>query len=161
MSNLKKQIEELKEQRIQEIINDDSLTKLEKLKLFSEEDLFEIKDYIQDDVIFKEWVDELTVMVKEQTKRDRVTTDTFLSPASHDFDKYSTLYLYDIEYVLENLLEDHDEDYDGELFDYHNPLPVVTSRCSDLTINKTPAEVLDMVYQYAITNKVCGYEIDW
>jgi hypothetical protein len=161
MSNLKEQIKALQEQRIQEIINDDSLTKLEKLKLFAEEALFETEDYIQDDLIFKEWVDELTLMVREETKRDWAMTDTFLSPASHDFDKYSTFYLYDIEYLLDNLLEACGEDYEGNIFDYPNPIPVVTARSSNLKINKPPAEVLDKVYEYAIKYRVCAYKIDW
>lgn len=161
MSSLKEQIEALKEQRIQEIINDTNLTKLEKLKLLADENLFEIKSYIQDDEIFKDWQEELTAKVKAETKRDRALVDSFLSPSENDFDRNSTLYLYDIEYLLADLIEDHDEDYDGDVLDYPNPIPVITARSSELTIDKTPAEVLDKIYEWAIANKICGYKIDW
>ena len=88
--------------------------------------------------------------------------DSFISPSEQDFDRNSTLYLYDIEYLLENLLEDHDEDYEGYVLDYPNPIPVITARGgSKLTIDKTPTEVVDKVYEWAIANKVCGYKIDW
>jgi hypothetical protein len=161
MSNLKEQIEALKEQRIQEIITNNNLTKLEKLKIFNEESLFNIESFIQDDEIFEEWVNELILKVKEETKRDWVIIDTFISPSECDLDKYSTFYLFEIESLLENLIEDNDEDYEGKVFDYPNTLPIVTARSSELTINKTPQEVLDKIYTYAITNKVCGYKIDW
>ena len=166
MSNIKEQIEALKEQRIQEIINDEILSKLEKLKLFSEENLFEIKTYIQDNRIFKEWGDELKEKVKEEDKSEfshlrHIIIDTFISPSEYDFDRHSTLYLWNIEWILADVIGDIDEDYEGEVFDYPNPIPVITTRGSELTINKTPQEVLDKVYEWAILNKVCGYKIDW
>lgn len=161
MSNIQQQIKELQEKRINEIINDESLSKLQKLNLFEEEKLFKIEDYIQDEEIFKEWVDELTLLVKEEKGTNYCMCDTFLSPSEIDVDKYSTLYLSEIDTYLESLIEDNDEDYDGMIFDYNKPLVVVRARGSKLTIDKTPQEVLDKVYEYTITNKVCGYKIDW
>ncbi len=163
MSTLKEQIEALKQQRIEEIINDGSISKLEKLELFSNENLFKIEDFIQDDEIFKEWSEELVSMVKSEKAREgySVIVDTFLSPSEHDIEKHTVLDLHDISWILEGLIEDNDEEYEGEVFDYPNPLPVIRARGSKLTINKTPSEVLDKVYEYAITNKVCGYTIDW
>lgn len=161
MSTLKEQIEALKEQRISEIINDTSITKLRKLELFSEEGLFGIEDFIRDKNIFKEWVEELQSMVKSENGGNHALIDTFLSPASIDLDRHRTFHLYEVADILFGLMEDTDEEYEDEVLDYPNPLPVVTARRSKLTINKTPAEVIDKVYEYAITNKVCGYTIDW
>ena len=161
MSNIQQQIKELQEKRINEIINDESLSKLQKLNLFEEEKLFKIEDYIQDEEIFKEWVDELTLLVKEEKGQNCCICDTFLSPSEIDAEKYTTLHLSEIDTYLECLIEDNDEEYDGMIFDYNKPLPIVTARGSKLTIDKTPQEVLDKVYDYAITNKVCGYKIDW
>ena len=102
MSTLKEQIEALKQQRIEEIINDDSISKLEKLKLFSDENLFEIEDYIQDDEIFKEWIEELVSMVKSENGSEgrRVLVDTFLSPSVHDIEKHTVLDLHDISWTI-------------------------------------------------------------
>lgn len=161
MSNIKKQIELLKEQRIEEIIADNNISKLEKLKLFKEESLFGIESYIQDNEIFEEWVAELVLKIKKDRRKDFVIVDTFISPSEYDFERYETFYLFEIKDILENLIEDYDEDYEGEVFDYPNTFPVVTARNSKFTINKTPQEVLDKIYAYAITNRVCGYKIDW
>jgi len=85
MSTLKEQVLQLQEQRIQEIINDPNLNKLEKLKLFTDENLFKIEDFIQDRKIFSDWCIELENKVKEEKNRDYVFIDTFLSPAKIDY----------------------------------------------------------------------------
>ncbi len=60
--------------------------------------------------------------------------------------------------LIEELREDSDEKYKGEVFDYPDSLPIISPRGSKPAINRTSAKVLDEVYEYAITNK--GYKIE-
>jgi hypothetical protein len=60
--------------------------------------------------------------------------------------------------LIEELREDSDEKYKGEVFDYSDSLPIISPRGSKPSSNRTPAKVLYEFYEYAITNK--GYKIE-
>ena len=61
--------------------------------------------------------------------------------------------------LIEELREDSNEKYKGEVFDYPDSLPIMKDRGSKPAINRTPAKVLDEVYEYAITNKEYKIEL--
>ena len=60
--------------------------------------------------------------------------------------------------LIEELREDSDEKYKGEVFDYSDSLPIISPRGSKPSSNRTLAKVLYEFYEYAITNK--GYKIE-
>lgn len=60
--------------------------------------------------------------------------------------------------LIEGLTRDKDEACEREVFDYSDSLLIINPRGSKPVTNRTPAKVLDEVYEYAITNK--GYKIE-
>ena len=65
--DLQKQIETLKAQRIQEIKDDNKLSKIEKLRLFEKEQSFQCASCIQDE--FSDWEKEAIELEKIEAER--------------------------------------------------------------------------------------------
>ena len=153
MKDLKSQIDSLKEQFIQEIINDDYLSKLEKLKLFYEENLFHVASSIKDEYIFENWIEELENKINNKTGR-RTIVDTFLD----SFERHEIFLFHEVDRLLENYIY---RDSEEGVYDCPDVIPVLKCRTSGLTLEKTSKEIIDRLYDYAIKNRICGYTIDW
>lgn len=147
------QISQLKEQLIEEIIKDESLTKLQKLRLLAEQNLFPISSSVKDEKIFVDWIEELEIKVKKENVF--VIVDTFLS---RNLERYEIFFFYEVETLLENYIY---SDFDGDITNCPDLMPVVKDRSLGLTIERTAKEIVDKIYDYAIKNRICGYENDW
>lgn len=149
--NLQKQIEALKEQRIQEILDDNTLSKIDKLKLFETEQLFICAPYIQNE--FPEWVAEAKTLAKAEIK-DRSTieyysimTDSIFDPSNDKYEKYET-----VSYAEEL------EDLNSEESDL---IVVITTRGPAISLIKTRQEVIDVVFDFCVKNRFWGFKNDW
>ena len=156
--NIKEQIEQLKEARTQEIINDKLISKIDKLKLLETEKLFEYAPYIQHE--FVEWEKEAQEQDKAISKKDWSTTDSFLSPSVSAYEKYEIIsYAEALEVFFEDCEDEfeggNDGPFDGEKY------VVITCRSSDVVIQKTKQEIIDAIYEYCIMNKIIGFINTW
>lgn len=176
--DLQKQIEALKAQRIQEIKDDNKLSKIEKLRLFEKEQLFQCAPYIQDE--FTDWEKEAIELEKIEAERilkegsddpreicarqfyQSKMTDTIFDPSTFYYEKYQTVSYADaLESCLESALEDmSEEEYDA--VDKVNPIiTAITTRHPYTELKKSYNEIVDKVYEYCIENKIWGFKNDW
>ncbi len=152
--SLKDQIKELQTLRIQEILEDDSIDKLAKLKLLKDEKLFDVARWLQSPL--QDWESELEVIVNK--KQPYAITDSIFSPSEYWAEKYQTIFFDEF---LESYFESVDwEEIDGlevEPTDYR----VVTDRSFNMEIRKTKEEIVDKVFEFAVANKLIGYINQW
>jgi len=176
--DLQKQIEALKLQRIQEIMDDNNVSKIQKIKLFEKEQLFNCAPYIQHE--FPDW--EIEAVELEKLEAERILkegcdnpneicakqfyqskmTDTIFDPSTFYYEKYETVsYSDSLQNCLENALEDiSEEEYDA--VDKDNPIiTVITTRHPHTELKKPYNEIIDKVYEFCITNKIWGFKNDW
>jgi hypothetical protein len=150
---LQEQIKQLQEQRIQEIINNESISKLDRLNLIKQERLFNIAPYIQDE--FKEWGEEFKEQLKLENPSSFCMIDSFYDPSTFDFEKYETIYYDEIEDILDNLVVDDDDGFTGDNY------IVFTNRQSKTVFRKSKQEIIDKIYDFCIANKYIGFKMDW
>ena len=176
--DLQKQIEALKEQRIQEIMDDNNLSKIQKIKLFEKEQLFKYAPYIQDE--FPEWQKEAIQLEKLEAERilkegsdnpheicskqfyQSKMTDTIFDPSTFYYEKYEIVsYADSLNLCLERAFEDmSEEEYDA--LDKDNPIiTVITTRHPYIELKKPYNEIVDKVYEFCIKNKIWGFKNDW
>lgn len=141
MSEIKEKLKELKEQRIEEILNS-SESKGNKLKALADEQLWYIDGYVIDP--FTDWQNEL----QEQLGEKWLICDERFLYNTEWIQRHETIYLH-------NCFEDYDENSDEEVV-------VFTTRGEKQVSYMRPVkEVLDRVYEYAIKNKIVGFQMDW
>lgn len=156
--NIKEQIEQLKEARIQEIINDELISKIDKLKLLETEKLFGYAPYIQHEFI--EWEKEAQEQDKAISKKDWSMTDSFLSPSESEYEKYDIVsYVEALEIFFQNCEEEFEDGNDGP-FDGERYV-VITCRSSNIIIQKTKQEIIDAIYDFCIMNRIIGFKNNW
>lgn len=156
--NIKEQMEILREARINEIINDESIPKLDKLRLFGNEKLFDYASYTQEEFI--EWERDAKEQYKNGGGSGSAMTDTIFAPSVNEqYEKYENVsYPEALEAFFENYEYELDDD---KLADFDGKYTVVTCRSSDIKIQKTKQEIIDAVYNFCITNKIIGFKNDW
>lgn len=144
------QLEILKNEVAQEILNDPNRTKLEKLRDISANKLWYYDSYING--VFDQWEQEcadeeerLAIAAGKIKGIDYICNladNTF----TEDMDKYTTLNFADI---LECLSDEKN-------------ILVATSRGKfGARIYKTREEIIDYIYNYAVENQCIGFEFDW
>ncbi len=155
------------------------MSNLDKLCAFDTENLFSIESYLIDEKIFENWINELKQQIQEIypditiEEGDNFLLYTFLSPRNCSIEKYETFYFSDIMHVLESPIVDFFDDnpditFNGENIDCPIPIPIIwatfypkNSETQYFKIAKTPKEIIDVLYKYAVKHKVSGYKFDW
>lgn len=182
MSKVKEQLEALKGARIQEILDDTTTSKIEKLQLLENENLFNYAPYIQHE--FLDWEKEAVELEKLEAERilsegsdnsheicarqfyQSKITDSIFDPSTFNYEKYETVSYADalelaLEQHFENLEDEEDEPTEEEL-DEENPLMVViTTRHPYTKLKKRYSEVVDVVFDYCVENEIVGFKMDW
>lgn len=168
--NLAEQIEKLKAERIEQIIDDTSISKIEKLKLFEKEKLFDVGTFLQTE--FPDWEKEVVELERLEAERilkegslsnpnDICTkqfyqskmTDTIFDPSDMDsYEKYQT-----VTYAA-RLAEVKEE---NEIVDDSELIAVITTRHPRVELKKSYQEVVDKVFEFCIKNKLYGFKNDW
>ena len=147
MKDLKSQMDSLKEEFIEELINDGSLSKLEKLKLFYEENLFHVASSLKDQEIFADWIEELELKIKQKSGKS-VIIDSFLD----SFERHEVFLFFEVDWLLENYIYSGCEE---DIYNCPDAIPVLKDRTLGLTLEKTSKEIIDRLYEYAIKNRIC------
>lgn len=162
----------IKEEIVNEILSSD-LTKIEKLRKIEKEQLWGYHKYIQHE--FPQWEEEARELVKKEAQRildekypkylrDICTkqlyhskmTDSIFDPSTFKYEKYETVSYADaLQCVLEEAQDRLDSDDENPMID------VVTTRHPVVSIKKTYNEIVDAVFENAVSNKVVGFINNW
>jgi hypothetical protein len=140
-NELQKTIKEAKDKLLNAIINDNEISKIEKLQLISQNDLFKTDSYIRDP--FEEYRDEYI----EELKKKGVTnpiTDNYIDHMEYDRHR-----VIDMSELLE-YLDDEDD-----------LITIYTNRRTDDKFKISRYEFIDTIYDWCIKNKTIAFENDW
>lgn len=160
MSKLKNQIAQLKLDRLEEIKNDSSLSKLQKLQAFRDEDLMKVRGYLSHP--FRKYEE----LLKEQEKARGETVIIIDDIIGMNSDCYGRGQEISYAEIAEQILENAD---------YENQTTVTIAKARgewDYSVSppkrKTPAsleipveEAVDCLYNYAVENNESGFCFDW
>lgn len=156
MKKLKK-LKKLKKEIVNEILNDTTLSKVEKLSKITQHDLWDYNSYITD--IFHEWEQECIAEEERLAIEDgKIKGTDYISTITdatlyEDYSKYEIVYYSDL---IERILLDYTEE------EIDNKVLVAKCRGSyNARIYKTYEEVIDYIYDYSIKNKSIGFKMDW
>lgn len=144
----------IREEFINEILNDNSLSKVEKLQQLTDLRLWGVDCFISG---FSDgWETECAIEEERRAIADgKEKGKDYICgfcdcPLYEDYDRHSVIYYVDI---IERALENREED--GTILvatcrgDYHSE------------IYKTADEVIDHIFDFAVENKSIGFELDW
>lgn len=141
-----KEFKKLKEERVNDILNDDTLSKIEKLKTIEDEKLWGHSKYIQNE--FKEWEKEAKALEKLEAERilregsddpheicakqfyQSKMTDSIFDPSHMEYKKRELVSYAD---ALLKLAEDTEED---------SLIAVITTRHPYVELNKSFEEIM-------------------
>lgn len=157
MSKLDK-LNNLKEEIVNEILADESLSKIEKLEKIEKNKLWGYATYIQDE--FPEWTEEF----KKELGVAHPCIDSMFDPSHFKHEKYETVSYSDELKYLEDHFEDYADDYDEDEDEVMNTVatyPVLTNRTNDKKVWKTKEQIIDAVFKHCVKEKIVGYKNDW
>jgi hypothetical protein len=148
-----------------EILNNDSLSKLDKLKIIEEKRYWGYAEYIQHE--FKQWEKEALKLEKKEAQRilkegsddsyeicaeqfyQSKMTDSIFDPSTFKHERYQRVSYYK---ELKDLFEDNSEE---------EIITVITTRHPRVELKKTYQEIVDSVFEYACKNEIIGFINDW
>jgi hypothetical protein len=155
--NYKELIDSLKEEWIEVILNDPSTSKVQKLKLLEENTLFDYEDTLTG--VAQDWEQELYNLIENSgpppynwNKHVIITDDLINGIDGNRHERYSFLD------VIQRFK--YNEFNKGENF-LHTVVIARGKRYKDFVIKKTLNEIIDKIFDYAVENRVIGFEIDW
>ena len=136
---LQKTIEDAKFKLLNAIINDNEISKVEKLRLIDDNNLFTIDSYIChvfDDQYKQEYLNKIG---------QRAIIDDWFH--MREYNRHETVNLAD---VVENIEDDEDD-----------MITIFTNRSNRETFEISKYEFIDTAYDWCIKNKCIGFQIDW
>lgn len=176
-SGIKDRLELLKAQRVEEILNDDSLSKIDKLRTIEEEKLWDYSRFIQDEFAsFNgcEWQNEAIELEKKEAERllelgvgddicakmfyQSKMTDSIFDPSLFIYEKYE---IVSYARALELAHENHLCEVNSEEFDENPLMTVITTRHPYTELKKNYLDIVDVVFNFAVKNKIVGFKNDW
>lgn len=146
-------IKNIKEHLTDDIINDLTLSNLEKLQLIKEYNLFKIKPFVCG--VFNKYL--------PKYKQQIIDSGTF------DFSKRNVDSLIFDDWFVERGTERHElvdfveiiEDFDIEDFSDDNKVTVLVNRTTNHIFDITVEQFLQDIYEFAVENKIIGFTYDW
>ncbi len=150
--SLEKNIEELKKTMLHDIVNDTTLSKIEKLQLISKNNLF-IKGGNVEEVFmkyydnFKKIINTNPKYIEEYSKYGNwdPTIDDYL--VIRGYSRHEVINLANIAKSIENNM--------------NKEVVILTNRCSTDVYKISAHEFIDCVYEWCITNEMVSFENDW
>jgi hypothetical protein len=161
IKELKARIKNLKEELINEVLNDNTISKLEKLRVISDENLFPYASYIvspfHDTKYYREYL-EIVSQNPEYQKRynhDRTGRSCHAEDYFHrrEYDRHQTIDFADT-------LEWMDDDYDDDESDKKGIVIFRNSTTKDVC-SITSEQFIDCIYNWCVKNKKIGFIFDW
>ncbi len=146
-SLIEKQFKEIKEELIQSIISNDSLSKIEKLKLFDENNLFIIDGYIGR--IFDKQKDAFKKFLKFTLNYNEIYTYDYFD--INEYSRHTAINLYHL--LLSYIKEANDIDFNDKF--------IIILKSEDNNFKISINEFIDIVYDFCIENKMIGFTYDW
>lgn len=143
-NELQKTIKEAKDKLLNAILTDTEISKVEKLLLINDNDLFEINSWICDP-FYSEYYKEY----ESQLAKKGVT-----SPCIDDWLRLFDYQRHEI-VNLAKILEHMDERKGDSL------ITIYTNRTTTDKFQISKYEFIDTIYDWCIKNKCIGFEIDW
>ena len=140
---LKKTIQDAKNKFIESIISDTELSKVEKLRFISDNDLFGTESYICD--IFPEYYTEYLNMLMAKGVQHPCIDDYF---HTREYQRHEVVNLADI---CEEISYEDSNDI----------IIIMTNRTTTDVFSISKYEFIDAAYSWCIENKSIGFEIDW
>ncbi len=151
MKNLKQQIAELQKERIDEIVNDPTIGKLEKLRILEQERLFRFDPFFSNP--FKEYVKELELNVNEKRNRTYSRINDIFNGSLERYHDVSFADFFE-DYFYDN--------YDDNLVNEPSTLyPICESQHTNDKIFKTKDEIIDIIFNHCLEHKIVGFTFDW
>lgn len=144
-NELQKTIKDAKDKLLNAILTDNEVSKVERLRLISDNDLFRTDSWICDpfhDEYYQEYMD----LLKEKGASRNPIVDDWTH--NNEYQRHQTVNLADI---VENI----EEDDDGGL------ITIYTNRTTPDVFQISKYEFVDAVYDWCIKNKCIAFEIDW
>ena len=135
---LQETIARAKEKFLNTIIEDNTISKIEKLQLISDNDLFGTKGWIQD--LFTEYEEEFKVKLGGRAMLD----DWF------HFQEFERHRMVNLAEIFEYFNEDDDD-----------MITILKDRYTGKTFKISKYEFIDTVYDWCIKNKCIGFQWDW
>ncbi len=166
--SVKEKLALLKEERINEILNDNNLSKIEKLEIIETEKLWGYASFIQHE--FVQWEKEAIELEKIEAERileegssdsNEICAKQFYQSRMTDsiFDPSTFLYerCEQVSYAdhLSRILEFHENEGDNPL------ITVISTRHPCIELKKPFKEIVDAVFEFACNNKIIGFTNDW
>lgn len=160
--SFKEQIEALKAQWVDEILNDPTTTKLQKLKLLEKHDLFDYEDSLTG--AFDEYEEELVNLIaaigpnKPGWESYTPITDNILNNA--DRHRYERVSFYGWLYYI----DEYGAETNEEIENPNRLITVATARGKEyenFVIQKTAEQIIDKIFDYCVENRCIGFTIDW
>jgi len=141
-NELQKTIKEAKDKLLNAILNDTEISKIEKLGLINDNDLFKTDSWICDP-FHDEYYEEYMNILKEKGVLNPII-DSWVH--NQDYDRHQTVNLAEIvEYADEG----------SEL------ITIYTNRKTPDVLKISKYEFVDTIYDWCIKNKCIAFEIDW
>lgn len=159
--NIQDQIKALQTLRIAEIVNDDSLFKVEKLKLLEKEKLFGYASSIQTE--FPEWEEEIIELERIEARRrfdngkdkyfyQSKMVDSVFDPSRDTYEKCELVSYADF---IENMLDEFEDETNSD------NIIVLSTRGPCVTLSKPLNEVIDKIFDFCIEKRIIGFKNDW
>lgn len=143
--NKLQQIQTLKQEAVQEILDNPNLSKVEKLCQISENKLWKYEPWIQHVFAAQEKV--FAAQLKE-TGETCIIIDDFICDPDGGWQRHQDI---DLSSVAGEQLWD---DGSGEIV-------VLTARGNDLEFKMKLDEIVDVIYNWCVENKSIGFKMDW
>lgn len=144
-NELQRTIKEAKEKLLNAILNDNEISKVEKLQLISDNDLFGSQSWICDP-----FEDEYHSEYLEQLKSKGITNPIVDDYIQHQgYSRYETVYMVDL---VENIAYAKNED---------DLITIYTNRNTNDKFKISRYEFIDAVYDWCVKNKIISFVVDW
>jgi hypothetical protein len=162
VKNYKDALKALKEEMLEEIINSDVMTKVEKLECISHNNLLPYCGYIQHP--FYKYVDEFKQIIWSNPKFDEkygayMRNGRKYEPIIDDYfccgDRWDRHQNVDMSQVCGDI---EDDDWYG---DHEEGITVLTNRSTDDVFKISKNQFIDDIYDWCIDNKKIGFNMDW
>jgi hypothetical protein len=139
-------IKKLKDDLLNEIINSVTISKKDKLRMISDNDLFKTDCYICDPFHDRYWDQYASIVGKNSC------IDSYFH--NRDYDRHEKVDLAD-------LVEDVEDDSNLDPSQRTNRIIIYTNRTTKEVFKISNVEFIDTIYEWCIKNKKIGFEIDW
>ena len=158
-SEFQNKLKDMKSQMLKDVISDESISKFEKLKLISDNELLGF-DGGWCDPFYEKYHKTYITIVGETPEfkakwgkyptmslENAVSTDDYF--VNNDYERHQLVNLYNVVNDISNYRKDSEK------------ILIYTNRTTKDTFQITKEEFIDTIYEWVIKNKFIGFELDW